>query len=89
VRIVASALDDLEARVGDPSRKCNLMLRGNRKSSRPATTSVGTVISPSRSMTVQPLSSWRPPKMSASGRVFARHSPRIISRASSKMLGWW
>jgi hypothetical protein len=38
-------------------------------------------------MTVQPLSSWRPPKMSASGRVFARHSPRIISRASSKMLG--
>jgi hypothetical protein len=31
VRIVASALDDLEARVGDPSRKCNLMLRGKQE----------------------------------------------------------
>jgi hypothetical protein len=47
VRVVAGALDAPQTRVG--------YYRPHRKSSRPAITSVGTLIAPSRSITDHPL----------------------------------
>ena len=61
---------------------------GKRKSSWPAATRVGTRISPSRSITLQPRIIC-PPKMSASGRIFIRHPPSSISRASRRRLNRW
>ena len=87
MRVVAGAFDDPELRVGDPGRELGLVLGGNRKSSRPAITSVGTVIWPRRSMTVQPLVSRLKPKICACGRSLERRSANI-SRTADKRLVW-
>ena len=82
---MTGALDDLQACAGDARSQLALVLWGGEKtSSRPAITSVGTLISPRRSMTVQPFHNSRPAKIHACGRRFWRHWPPIASRTVSR-----
>jgi hypothetical protein len=59
---------------------------GNTKSSRPAITRVGTLISRRRSITVQPFISWPKPKISACGRAFERRSAKMVRIALGQLV---
>ena len=88
LRVVASTFDDAEPRDGDAGGKKGLALRREEEVVVPGDDRVGTWISPSRTITLQPRIIC-PPNVSASGRVLIRHPPPIISRASRRRLNRW
>jgi hypothetical protein len=63
VRVVTGALDDPEARPPDLGRQLTLSFRREHEVVTSRNHQVGTVISPRRSITVQPLTRWRKPKI--------------------------